>query len=79
MAYGVYRASNECGKKIGTDIALIGYDDNRFSSLISPGLTTVRQDIDMLCKAVVEELFTEDRTPRLVSVEPTLVERESVK
>ena len=79
MAYGVYRASNEHGVKIGKDLAVIGYDDNRFSSLISPGLTTIRQDIDSLCKAVIEELFNEDRSPKLVSVEPTLVERESVK
>ena len=79
MAYGVYRASSERGIKIGKDLSLVGYDDNMFSSLISPGLTTVRQDIDMLCKAVIEELFSEDRSPRLVSVEPTLVERESVK
>ena len=79
MAYGVYRASNEYGIKIGKDMSLVGYDDNLFSSLISPGLTTIRQDIDSLCKAVIEELFSEDRSPKLVSIEPTLVERESVK
>ena len=79
MAYGVYRASGECGIHIGKDISLIGYDDNLFSSLISPGLTTVRQDIDSLCKAVVEELFNEDDSPSMVSIEPTLVERASVK
>ena len=79
MAYGVYRASNECGIKIGKDISLIGYDDNLFSSLISPGLTTIRQDIDSLCKAVIEQLFSEDRSPKLVSIEPALVERGSVK
>ena len=79
MAYGVYRASGECGIHIGKDISLIGYDDNLFSSLISPGLTTVRQDIDSLCKAVVEELFNEDDSPSMISIEPTLVERASVK
>ena len=79
MAYGVYRASNEHGIKIGKDLSLVGYDDNRFSSLISPGLTTIRQDIDTLCKSVTELLFSEDQSPRLISVEPTLVERESVK
>lgn len=79
MAYGVYRALNEHGIKIGKDLSVVGYDDNRFSSLISPGLTTIRQDIDSLCKAVIEELFNDDRSPKLVSVEPTLVERESVK
>lgn len=79
MAYGVYRASDERGIKIGKDISLVGYDDNRFSSLISPGLTTIRQDIDSLCHAVITELFNEDRSPKLVSIEPTLVERESVK
>ena len=79
MAYGVYRASSKFGLKIGKDISLIGYDDNYFSSLISPGLTTIRQDIDTLCKSVIEELFSLDKSPRLISVEPTLIERESVK
>ena len=79
MAYGIYRAASECGVKIGKDISVVGYDDNMFSSLISPKLTTIRQDIDSLCKAVISELFNEDRTPKLVSIEPTLVERESVK
>ena len=79
MAYGVYRAGNLNGIKIGEDVSLVGYDDNLFSSLISPGLTTVRQDIDTICDAVVAELFSEDRSPNLIAVEPTLVERESVK
>lgn len=79
MAYGVYRTSNEYGIKVGKDLSLIGYDDNSFSSLISPGLTTIRQDIDALCKAVIDELFNENKMPNIVSVEPTLIERESVK
>ena len=79
MAYGVYRVLNERNIAIGKDISLIGYDDNYFSSLINPRLTTIRQDVDALCKSVVEELFKEDLSPNTILVTPSLIERESVK
>ena len=79
MAYGVYRVMNEHHIVIGHDISLVGYDDNYFSSLITPRLTTVRQDIDGLCRSVVDELFKDDETLNTILVTPTLIERESVK
>ena len=79
MAYGAYRVLNEHGLVIGKDVSLIGYDDIYFSSLINPRLTTIRQDVDALCKSVVEVLFGEDKGQGTILVTPSLVERESVK
>jgi len=43
QAIGAMRAIKEAGKKVPDDIAVIGFDDLKFSSLIEPPLTTVRQ------------------------------------
>lgn len=43
QAIGAMRALKEAGKKVPDDIAVIGFDDLKFSSLIETPLTTVRQ------------------------------------
>lgn len=43
QAIGAMRAIKEAGKKIPDDIALVGFDDLKLSSLIEIPLTTVRQ------------------------------------
>jgi LacI family transcriptional regulator len=43
MAYGVLSAARARGLRVPRDLALIGFDDIRSSSLIRPALTTVRQ------------------------------------
>ncbi|MHC2995661.1 MAG: LacI family DNA-binding transcriptional regulator [Candidatus Atribacteria bacterium] len=42
MAFGAMQAIKEKGLRIPEDIALVGYDDIPFSSLINPTLTTIR-------------------------------------
>lgn len=41
MAGGAYDRLTELGKRVGTDIALVGYDDQKISSYYNPPLTTV--------------------------------------
>ena len=41
MAYGVYAAITEAGLKVPEDISVIGYDNNEYSEIIYPPLTTV--------------------------------------
>lgn len=41
MAYGVYVAIAEMGLKVPEDISVIGYDNNEYSEMIHPPLTTV--------------------------------------
>ena len=77
-AYAAYSVYNEQDKKIGRDVSLVGFDDNPFSSLISPSLTTVRQDIPMICKTALDELFNNEKSKKVIKIQPTLVERKSV-
>ena len=77
-AYAVYDIYNEQDKKIGRDISLVGFDDNPFSILISPSLTTVRQDIDVICQTAIDELFNGEKEKKIIKIQPTLVERKSV-
>ena len=64
---------------IGEDISLVGYDDNKFSSLIAPGLTSIKQDINELCKQVVNCLFDKNNGGGTIMIEPTLSIKGSVK
>ena len=41
MAYGVYAAITEAGLKVPEDLSVIGYDNNEYSEMIYPPLTTV--------------------------------------
>lgn len=78
-AYAVYEACENVNKKVGVDIGVVGYDDNTFSSLISPKLTTVGQDIVEICKKVVEILFRKGNEPATYLIKPALKERSSTK
>ncbi len=45
MAFGVYKAVQQSGKRIPEDISVIGFDDIALSADIHPPLTTVRQPL----------------------------------
>jgi len=42
MAFGAMKALKELGYRIPEDVAVVGYDDIMFSSLVCPPLTTIR-------------------------------------
>ena len=52
MAYGVYKAVEECGLSIPDDISVVGFDDLMFSSTLSVPLTSVRQDVNGMCEKI---------------------------
>jgi LacI family transcriptional regulator len=48
IALGVMTAAGECGRKVGPDLSVIGFDDIFVAGLVTPALTTVRQPIARL-------------------------------
>lgn len=44
LALGVLKGLTRRGIAVPADVSLVGYDDDDFAELLSPGLTTIRQD-----------------------------------
>lgn len=81
IAFGVIKRLKEENIKIPEDIALIGYDNVPFSSVISPSLTTLNQPIETMCKKGTGKLFKikngEKDIKTKIILEPNLVIRDS--
>ena len=57
MAYGVYKAAQEAGRKIGKDFSVVGFDDLRFSSMLEVPLTSIRQPVSEIAARAVDILL----------------------
>jgi LacI family sucrose operon transcriptional repressor len=57
IAMAVIGVAVELGRRIPGDIKLIGFDDNFFSAMLNPPLTTVRQPIEHIGAYAVEYLI----------------------
>ncbi|MGP8306933.1 substrate-binding domain-containing protein [Vibrio sp. YIC-376] len=83
MAMGVINAANELGVKVPDELSIIGYDDIHIAKYMSPSLTTIHQPKYRLGQAAVETLVrrldNKLADSEVVQLEPTLVERKSVK
>ncbi|BCN25956.1 substrate-binding domain-containing protein [Vibrio alfacsensis] len=83
MAMGVLNAANELGIEVPERLSIIGYDDIHIAKYMSPSLTTIHQPKHSLGQAAVETLLRKlnekTQETQVVQLEPTLVERKSVK
>lgn len=82
LALGLMRGLAKHGVSIPRDLALVGYDDVEFASVLSPPLTTVRQPKYQLGRTAAELLLDEASSPathkhKQVVYQPELVIRES--
>lgn len=81
LALGVLRALHERGLRPGVEVAVTGFDDSPTAALVSPGLTTLRQPIDVVGRQLiqaVENLIAGDpREPQHVLLQPDLIVRGS--
>ena len=81
MALGVLKFLIDNGYDVPGDIAIAGFDDISFSSLVSPRLTTVAQPVDRMAWEATEQLIRriENRhiRNRDIELENRLVVRES--
>lgn len=65
MAAGARQALREAGRRIPDDVALVGYDDSAIPRHMDPPLTSVRQPIEEMGRAMIGLLLDEiaDRRP----------------
>lgn len=83
LAIGAMKAFSGAGLSIPQDISIIGFDDLRITRYLSPGLTTVRQEISLKGKKAIELLIENIRNPdvsRRQEILPlSIIERDSVR
>lgn len=79
MAYGVYQAFGERNISIPNDKAIIGCDDLYFSSLINPGLTTIKPDLDKMVDLISDAIVHGSNKEGSFAIKPSLVVRSSVR
>ncbi len=79
MALGVILALLAARRVIGTDVALVGFDDTPESEYYAAPLTTIRQDLDEVGRRAVELLLDimAGGEGRQIRIEPDLIERYS--
>lgn len=71
------------GVKIPEEISIVGFDDNAYSRMVRPSLTTIHQDVTEKSRVAVETVFRmvrgEDYKINLKPLPIHLVERSSIK
>ena len=83
LAIGANKGFYDGGLRVPDDISSIGFDDLEVSQYLTPGLTTVRQQIPLKGQKAVELLLKHIKDPNLTKQEEILplqlVERQSVR
>lgn len=83
LAIGAMKGLYEAGLRVPEDYSVIGFDDLEISQYLTPGLTTVRQQISLKGQKAVELLLKHIEDPTLSKQEEILplqlVERGSVR
>ena len=81
LALGAKQAALEAGLSIPADISIAGYDDLLYSNLSDIPLTTVRQNIQEICKTTMEILISRIEKKTYFEfnriIEPELIIRKS--
>ena len=83
MACGVVQALIKAGWNLPQDLSIVGFDDSAPAELITPALTTVRQDVNLKAEKTMELLLEamkndDRRLNRHYELDVSLTERESV-
>lgn len=78
-AFGAIRALQDAGLRVPEDVAVVGCDDIRLASLVSPTLTTLRLESYRMGYAACETIFQLQRgvAPPDIDFAPELIVRES--
>ena len=82
-AIGAIRALEEMGLRVPVDVSVLGFDDIYAAAFHNPALTTIRQPLfemgELAASTLLDRLANghEARIPEILSVEPTIVVRNS--
>lgn len=83
MTIGAHTALREYGLRVPDDISLVGFDDIPEAAHFVPGLTTVRQDFNLLGRLAIEYMVSMINSPDTPVhqriLQPKLVIRESTR
>jgi DNA-binding LacI/PurR family transcriptional regulator len=81
MTIGAHTALREHGLRVPNDVSLVGFDDLPEAAHFVPGLTTVRQDFELLGRMAIEYLVSMIQNPDTPVhqrvLQPKLIVRES--
>lgn len=72
LAIGAIKGLFEAGKRVPTDYSIVGFDDVEVAQYLTPGLTTVRQQISQKGQRAVELLLKHIEDPTLPKQEEIL-------
>lgn len=75
LAVGLIRGFAQTGVQVPQDVSVMGFDDVIWAELITPALSTIRQNTAAIAQAAVQMALGEGGQPRAVAVE--LVPRHS--
>lgn len=81
-AIGAVRAFRDAGLRVPEDVSVVGFDDIQAAAYLTPRLTTVRQPLRQMGEMAAKQLLMrisngDGKAPRLISLAPELVVRES--
>jgi len=83
MALGVYKAAHEKNITIPGNLSVIGFDDIKLASYITPPLTTIRQPIEILgkttAKLMIDCIEKKLKAVRKIVINPELIIRSSCR
>jgi DNA-binding LacI/PurR family transcriptional regulator len=63
MCMGALRALRELGRRVPSDVAIVGFDDAPFARYADPPLTTIRQPVERLGQEMVRLLLQRQSDP----------------
>lgn len=83
LALGCYRALEQRGKRPGTDVDVVGFDDSPIAAMLSPSLSSVAQPLEAVGRETMRLLLARiadpARQPERILLPPSLVVRDSTR
>lgn len=76
-AMGIMAAAHRHDLRIGSDLALVGYNDTPLSARLPTPLTSVHVPLDQIARTAIDLIIDPTQEPRIRKSIPTLIPRES--